>query len=214
MHSVSSNRYLWQRPWRWISNSDREMKWPAAGLLADSEWIIRAAAGMESHSIRTRSVNEMNTYDVYVVPVRGKKVEVSKEVFEAYYRPYWAEQQRKRRQGRCLNARGTGICRDDCSACTKWHLPFVVSLESLEGVRESMASCESVEEIVWKKERVRALTGALMKLSPWEKTMAKFISEGKSIREMANICQCSVGKMHKEKTQVLSKLRRLLEYLQ
>ena len=50
------------------------------------------------------------------IPINGKKVEVSEDVYRAYMREEWREAQRDCRAKKCRNADGT-VCRQDCTTC-------------------------------------------------------------------------------------------------
>ena len=64
--------------------------------------------------------------------VNGKLIDVSEEVYRAYKREEWRENQRDYRAKKCRNADGT-VCRKDCKTC-----PLYLAGEGLTGATLSL----------------------------------------------------------------------------
>jgi RNA polymerase sigma factor (sigma-70 family) len=120
----------------------------------------------------------------------GEKIYVSEDVYRAYYRPVWreAKQSETRKDREC-------------------------SLNALEADGfEAVSACRLIDEIVADKLLLDELYAALDELTSDERSLidALYFDE-KSERTVATNTGCSKTSIHKQKTRILEKLRKLLK---
>ena len=90
--------------------------------------------------VTKETIKDFNLDSSQVVPAKiGNKIvsaiiiPATKEQYEAYMRPLWAEMKREERSRRCMVSNGKGKvkrCEEDCKACKKMKNGALLSLES------------------------------------------------------------------------------------
>lgn len=139
---------------------------------------------MSERTIRIRSGN----YEA--------EMEVSQEQYSKYYRPWWAQKQREKRNREAIQQ--NGYARESYE---EWR-------DGMNENCEAIALSESIEEIIEKKVLLELLNEALDTLLPEEKELAvKVLGEGMSLSEYANKHDCARTTMSDKKKKVLGKLR-------
>lgn len=141
----------------------------------------------------------MNETKKFYLTIKGKKVEVSEEVYRAYVRPVRAEQRQKRREWRCQvpGKKGNLVrCQKDCSQC-KYALAGnnargnVLSLETFkeEGVEILDRDFDLETIYIENEERIsdqERLHKAILQLTPRQQEMVRMVYfEGKNQEEVA-----------------------------
>jgi len=121
------------------------------------------------------------------------EMEVTQEQYAAYMRPWWASQQRAKRNRDAMEEKG-----------------FIQ--ESYDDWKDKLiddtAASDSVEELVEKKMMLELLNEALDSLMPDEKEMAvTVLTEEMSLSEYARRCDSSRTTLSDKKRKVLRKLR-------
>ena len=167
----------------------------------------------------------MNETKKFYLTIKGKKVEVSEEVYRAYVRPVRAEQRQKRREWRCQvpGKKGNLVrCQKDCSQC-KYALAGnnargnVLSLETFkeEGVEilDRDFDLETIyiesEEKISDQERLHK---AILQLTPRQQEMVRMIYfEGKTQEEVRAYYGIAKSSMSEAMQRIFDSLKKFLE---
>ena len=162
-----------------------------------------------------------NKKEEFYLTIKGKKVEVSEEVYRAYIRPVRLEQQRQKRAWRCKvkGPKGNLVrCQQDCSKC-----PYAMAgnnargnVLSLDSFEEEGAELEienskyDVEQNYIAEEEKQELYAAIAKLTPRQQQLVKLIYfDDKSQEEVATTfgrSQCTISLTLKKAVENLKKL--------
>lgn len=121
----------------------------------------------------------------FYLTVKGQKTVVSEEVYRAYVRPIRAEQQRERREKRCviekvINGKVKLVrCYGKCSACDKVkrdNSSFKFSFElMLDNGFDIPDTTVNIEENFIKTETIESLRKAITKLKPKQQKIVKMV---------------------------------------
>ena len=122
----------------------------------------------------------------------GEKIPVTKEVYDAYYRPEWAEWRRKLRWKRCVGADGKTFCTDDCSKCTKEKQARIISLDSVfEGGGDLSTDGDPVISCLEQKERTQIMQHVISSLDERSQQMLHMLANGVTYEAMGKALGCS-----------------------
>jgi len=142
-------------------------------------------------------------------PSSYEKVEVSEEVYKAFYQPIWREHDHAKRKGGCTCA-DWKRCYGDCGTC-KYHTASKV-YESFESMFEDetkdrpdpFTNVEStVTETLLQAKRLEAIQA----LDPESQFICRAIAEGKNERDAAQELGLSKTTYHDRKQRLLARLR-------
>ena len=134
----------------------------------------------------------------FYVTIKGKRIEVTEEVYRAYVRPVRKEQRQKRRERRCKIPGPTGNlirCQKKCEECPyakAGNLPkgTMLSLEAAEeeGMEIADKNTDIEAEVIETEtmaEEIDALYKAISKLTPRQQKIVKmYYFEGKTQEEI------------------------------
>lgn len=151
-----------------------------------------------------------NNDKTYFIPVNGKLIEVSEDVYKAYYRPIWNTRYHAQQNGECRCTKAKlWKCDGDCIGCCYHTVGRTVSLETPIGSEADELTlgdtltddAPSSESILMDKELLDALYEELEHLDPEGKRICQLFMEGFSERESAKIMGMarSTFKRHWEK---------------
>lgn len=152
------------------------------------------------------------------IPINGKKVEVSEEVYRAYMRDKWREAQREYRSKKCRNADGT-VCRKDCKTC-----PHYLEGEGLTGAMLSLDAfvTEDGSPVEFADKRVdvelevarnilkEAVEKAKLQLTDRERLILKYFMDERSDTEIGEALHISKSGARKARSKLFAKLKALL----
>lgn len=152
------------------------------------------------------------------IPINGKKVEVSEEVYRAYMRDKWREAQREYRSKKCRNADGT-VCRKDCKTC-----PHYLEGEGLTGAMLSLDAfvTEDGLPVEFADKRVdvelevarnilkEAVEKAKLQLTDRERLILKYFMDERSDTEIGEALHISKSGARKARSKLFAKLKALL----
>ena len=161
-----------------------------------------------------------NTVKRYYIPVNGNPIEVSEEIYRAYYRPIWRTRYHAQKNKECWCPKDLlWKCDGVCPGCRYSAAGRKVSLHTpisdddpdltLEDVLES--DTPSPESILMERELLGALHEELDRLDPDGKRICELIMQGKTEREMAADLGRSQSTLNYQKRKVLSLLREALK---
>lgn len=161
----------------------------------------------------------------YYVTIKGKKVEVTEDVYRAYVRPIRAEQRRKRRERKCRIRGNKGKlirCQNDCKTC-EYALAgknVTSNMLSLDGIKAAGIEIEDrdldIEGMFIEKENKLALIlkmkEAILKLTPRQQQIVKMIFfEGKTQEEVRAYLGCAKSSMSEALSRIYATLRKSFE---
>lgn len=141
----------------------------------------------------------------------GILVPATKEQYQAYMRPIWAEMKREERSRRCIVSDGKGRlkrCEMDCKVCKKMKDGAPLSLESffeeteLEFEDPAAKQCETILTVMLFEDLLDSLRNKAPELAP----IFEMLYDGKSQRTIANLInkpQSSVNDMIKRMRTIL-----------
>lgn len=167
----------------------------------------------------------MNEKKEFYIIIKGKKVEVSEEVYRAYVRPIRAEQRQQRRNWKCQvkGKKGNLVrCQEDCSKC-KYALAGnnargnVLSLDTFkeEGVEILDRDFDLETIYIEKEERTsieERLHKAILQLTPRQQEMIRMIYfEGKTQEEVARIFEIDGSSVRHAMQRIYARLKKFLE---
>lgn len=161
----------------------------------------------------------------FYLTIKGKKVEVSEEVYRAYVRPVRAEQRQKRRKWKCkvTGKKGNLVrCQEDCSKC-KYALAGnnargnVLSLDTFkdEGVEILDRDFDLETTYIENEERTSTqeqLHKAILQLTPRQQEMVRMIFfEGKTQEEVRAHYGIAKSSMSEAMQRIFDSLKKFLE---
>ncbi len=156
----------------------------------------------------------------YFIPVDGNPIEVSEEVYRAYYQPIWNIRYHARKNGECHCTKAQlWKCDGICPRCPFYAAGKKGSIDTSIGGEDDELTlggtladdAPSAESILMDKELLDALYAELNRLDPCGKRICELIMEGKTEREIATDmgkCQSTISY---QKRKVLSILREALK---
>lgn len=122
----------------------------------------------------------------YFIPIQGKRVIVTPEVYLEYYRPIWRVHDHARRKGQCGCSKWQ-LCQGDCGLCNFRTAGNTLSLEyeqeMMGDVRPDLTY--DLESIVMDSILLEELLNALEELDPDSRRICELIRLGKSERDIA-----------------------------
>ena len=130
------------------------------------------------------------------IGVNIKLIEVSEEVYRAYYQPVWKARYHARKRDECGSPKSEAWkCDGVCSGCEFYTPRETVSIETPIGDEDSgitigdtlTDSAPLPETTVIESEKKRALYGELSRLSPEDKFLCKCVSATRSERQSAKL---------------------------
>ena len=160
----------------------------------------------------------------FYLMIKGQKVIVSEEVYRAYVQPIRAEQQKRKRERRCILEKvvnGKKIqfrCKGKCSACEKHfeenkNINIAVSFDELvsNGFDMSDATIDLQEDYI-RKESAAELYELIQKLSPHQQEIIKAVYfDGESQQNVANRKGTTRRAVNNSLVRALATLKKFLE---
>ena len=148
----------------------------------------------------------------YFIPVDGTPIEVSEEVYRAYYHA------QKNGECRCTKAQ-LWKCDGVCPGCPFYAAGKKVSIDTPIGGEEDELTlgdtladdAPSAESILMDKELLDALYDELNRLDPDGRRICELIMQGKTEREIASEMERLRSTVNYQKNKVLSTLREALK---
>ncbi len=157
--------------------------------------------------------NQQTTKQRYI-PIDGKQIPVTEDVYRAYKRPAWIERKWKEREKRCVISNGRGgtkRCTGDCSKCDKQRTGSLLSLDKFAEEGFEVADPVDLAELVADKLLFEELYAALEELDPDNRRIMELFSIGKSEREIAADIGLSQKAINKRKTKLFALLQERLK---
>ena len=161
-----------------------------------------------------------NNDKTYFIPVNGKLIEVSEEIYKAYYRPIWNTRYHAQQNGECRCTKAKlWKCDGDCIGCRYHTVGRTVSLETPIGSEADELTlgdtltddAPSSESILMDKELLDALYDELNRLDPDGRRICELIMQGKTEREIAAEMGRRQSTINYQKNKVFSILREALK---
>lgn len=156
----------------------------------------------------------------YFIPIDGTPIEVSEEVYRAYYQPIWNTCYHAKKNGerRCTKAQ-LWRCDGVCPGCPFYASEKKVSIDTPIGCEDDEITlgdtladeAPSVESILMDKELHDALYEELNCLDPNERRICELIMQGKTEREIAADMGKRQSTINYQKNKVFSILREALK---
>ena len=113
-------------------------------------------------------------------------IEVTKEVYYAYYQPIWAIYAFARRHGRCSNSNWR-ICKGDCYTCSYYSEGDIISIDELmenTGWNVAQDNCDPAD-IVLANMRRHELANAIKSIDPEGICIVEMLADEKTVRKIA-----------------------------
>ena len=158
----------------------------------------------------------------YFIPVDGELIEVTEEVYRAYYQPIWHTRYHAQKNGeyRCTKAQ-LWKCDGICPGCPYYAAGKKVSIDTPIGAEDDDLTlgdtltdeAPSPESIAADRELLQALYAELERLDPDGKRICQLIMAGMSEREIAAAMGRRQSTVNYQKRKVLAALREALEDL-
>lgn len=148
------------------------------------------------------------------IPIDGKQIPVTENVYRADKRPAWVERKHKEREERCIISNGRGgtkRCTEDCSKCNKQRTGGVLSLDKLTEDGFEPTDTVDIAELIADKLLLEELYTVLEELDPDNRRIMKLFSIGKSEREIAADIGLSQKAINKRKTKLFAQLQERLK---
>ena len=156
----------------------------------------------------------------YFIPVNGSPIEVSEEVYRAYYQSIWNTRYHAQKNGECRCTKAQlWKCDGVCPGCPFHAAGKKVSIDTpIGGEDDELTLCDtlsddapSAESILMDKELLDALYDELNRLDPGGRRICELIMAGKTEREIAADMGKSQSTINYQKNKVLSILREALK---
>ena len=139
----------------------------------------------------------------YFIPVDGTPIEVSEEVYRAYYQPIWNTRYHAQKNGECRCTKAQlWKCDGVCPGCLFYAAGKKVSINTPIGGEES---------IRMDKELLDTLYDELNRLDPDGRRICELIMQGKTEREIAADMGKRQSTINYQKNKVFSILREALK---
>ena len=152
----------------------------------------------------------MRTFFIYV-PDTDARVEVSSEVYYAYYRPIWRTQKRMKKLKLCLcPKRELWKCIGDCIDCKHYTGELPLNDDCIQGTSIAQASYD-IEDSVIHSIMLEQLIRELEELDPESRCICEFIMQDVSDTEAAKRLNIPRTTLQYRKKKVLDFLRSKLE---
>lgn len=154
------------------------------------------------------------------LPNQKEPVEVTEEVYRAYYQPIWRALDFAKNHGRCLLDGNLWYkCQGDCGNCTYQTSGDMVSLdEEFEGDSDNFTRKDTLkeeyipfDEILADAELLEALFGVLEELTPEHQSICHCIMEGLSERTAAELLGMPRSNYRRRVQKLLVQLKKDLE---
>ena len=167
-----------------------------------------------------RSMEEHATDKRYFIPADGTLIEVSEDVYRAYYQPIWNTRYHARKNGECVCPRAQlWKCDGICPGCPFYAAGKKVSIDAPIGgeddeltLGDTLATdTPTAETVLMDKELLDTLYSELSRLDPDGRRICEFIMQGKTEREMAADMGKRQSTINYQKNKVLSFLREALK---
>ena len=180
---------------------------------ADHEGFLR------SKQIERRKFHANNDKK-YFIPVDGTPIEVSEEVYRAYYQPIWNTRYHAQKNGECRCTKAQlWKCDGVCPGCPFYAAGKKVSIDTPIGGEEDELTlgdtladdAPSAESILMDKELLDALYDELNRLDPDGRRICELIMQGKTEREIAADMGKRQSTINYQKNKVFSILREALK---
>lgn len=161
-----------------------------------------------------------NKVKKYFIPVDGKLIEVSEDVYRAYYQPIWNTRYHARKNGECCCTKAKlWKCDGICPGCPFYAVGKKVSIDTPLGSTEGEITLgdtladdtPTAEAILWDKELLDALYEELNRLDPEGKRICELIMQRKTEREIAADMGKRQSTINYQKKKLLAKLRKNLQ---
>lgn len=156
----------------------------------------------------------------FFIPVDGKPIEVSEEVYRAYYQPIWNTRYHAQKNGECRCTK-TQIWKCDgvCPGCQFYAAGKKVSIDTPIGSEDNeltlgdtlMDDTPSPESILINEELLETLHDEINRLDPNGKLICELIMQGKTEREIAAEMGKRQSTINYQKKKVFSILREALK---
>ena len=156
----------------------------------------------------------------FFIPVDGNPVEVSEEVYRAYFQPVWSTRYHAQRHGECRCTRGQlKKCDGVCPGCPFYAARKKVSIDTpISGEDEGLTlgdtladNTPTAESMLTEKELLNTLYEELDRLDPDGRRICELIMQGKTEREIAAGMGKRQSTVNYQKRRVLSILREALK---
>ena len=156
----------------------------------------------------------------YFIPVYGTPIEVSEEVYRAYYQPIWNTRYHAQKNGECRCTKAQlWKCDGVCPGCPFYAAGKKVSIDTPIGGEEDELTlgdtladdAPSAESILMDKELLDALYYELNRLDPDGRRICELIMQGKTEREIAADMGKRQSTINYQKNKVFSILREALK---
>lgn len=130
----------------------------------------------------------------YFIPVDGTPIEVSEEIYRAYYQPIWNTRYHAQKNGECHCTKAQlWKCDGVCPGCPFYAAGKKVSIDTPIGGKEDELTlgdtladdAPSAESILMDKELLDTLYDELNRLDPDGRRICELIMQGKTEREIA-----------------------------
>lgn len=158
----------------------------------------------------------------YFIPLNGKLIPVTEEVYKEYYRPIWRTHYHASKHGQC-GCTDWRRCEGDCGLCRYRAAGNTLSLnaeyEGEEGSKLNLLdtiedSAANIEEIVADKLLLEELFRVLDDLDPDSRQICELIRQGKTEREIAAEFGVRQSTLNYRKNKLMDKLRKRLKYFE
>lgn len=146
------------------------------------------------------------------IPVNGKRIPVSREVYEEYYRPIWRTHYHATRHGQC-GCSDWRNCKGDCGLCRYRTAGDTLSLDKEAEDNSDVYSdpTEDVEDILFDRILLDELLRALDELDPESRAICELIGLGRSERDIAAEFNVRQSTLNYRKKKLMNKLRNRLK---
>ena len=156
----------------------------------------------------------------YFIPVNGTPIEISEEVYRAYYQPIWNTRYHAQQNGECRCTKDQlWKCDGVCPGCPFYVTGKKVSIDTPIGGEDNELTlgdtladdAPSAESILMDKELLDALYEELNRLDPYGRRICELIMQGKTEREIAADMGKRQSTINYQKNKVFSILREALK---
>lgn len=156
----------------------------------------------------------------YFIPVDGNSIEVSEEVYRAYYQPIWNTRYHAQKNGECRCTKAQlWKCDGVCPGCPFYAAGKKVAIDTPIGgeddeltLGDTLADdAATAESILMDKELLDALYDELHRLDPDGRRICELIMQGKAEREIAAEMGRLCSTINYQKNKALSILREALK---
>ena len=156
----------------------------------------------------------------YFIPVNGTPVEVSEEIYRAYYQLIWNTRYHAQKNGECRCTKAQlWKCDGVCPGCPFHTARKTVSLDTpVDGEEDGLTLGDTLaddaptpESLLMEKELLEALYEKLDRLAPDGRRICELIMRGRTEREIAAAMGKSQSTIHYRKNKAFAILRKALK---